>query len=190
MSNVNNKEEKAAFRSISTLYRRYKEGTFGEIVDDWKWIFSYSRKYKGAIIFYTFLGILSSTLSLVAGVVSKYIIDIVTGYKTEKLFSLIVLMVSSALFSVVFNNVFNRVSTKLKLKIHHEIQADIFDKIMDSEWLSVSNYRSGDILNRFINDTRTVSGNAISWIPNILIAVYSMLATFAVIWNYDRIMAL
>lgn len=189
MSNKN-KEENVAFHSLSILYKRYKEGTFGEIIDDWKWIFSYSKRYKGAIVFYTLLGVISSTLSLIAGVISKYIIDIVTGFKTEKLSFLIALMVSSSLFSIVFSNVLNRVSTKLKLKIHHEIQADIFDKIMDSEWLSVSNYRSGDILNRFTNDTRTVSGNAISWIPNILIAVYSMLATFAVIWNYDRVMAL
>ena len=84
----------------------------------------------------------------------------------------------------------NRVNTKLQLKIHHEIQADIFDKIMDSDWLSISNYRSGDILNRFSNDVRTVSGNAVSWLPNIIIAIYSLLATFAVIWNYSKVMAL
>ena len=187
---MSNKEENAAFRSLSTLYRRYKEGTFKEIIDDWKWIFSYSRRYKGTIVFYTLLGIVSSTLALAAAVVSKYVIDIVTGYKTEKLGILITLMVSSAIFSLVFNNVLNRVSTKLKLKIHHEIQADIFDKIMDADWLSISHYRSGDILNRFGNDTRTVSENAISWIPNIVIAVYSMLATFAVIWSYSKVMAL
>lgn len=185
-----NNEENAAFRSLRILYRRYKEGTFGEIIDDWKWIFSYSKRYKGAIVFYTFLGIVSSTLALVAGIVSKNIIDIITGYKTEKLPVLIVLMVSSALFSLLFRNVLNRISIKLQLRIHHEIQADIFDKIMDSDWLSISHYRSGDILNRFTNDTRTISGNAISWIPNIVIAIYSMLATFAVIWNYSKVMAL
>ncbi len=185
-----NQEENSSFRSLSTLYRRYKEGTFGEIIEDWKWIFSYSKKYKGAIVFYTLLGIVSSTLALAAGVIGKYIIDIVTGYKKEQLPLLILLMVSSALFSLVFNNLLNRVSTKLKLKIHHEIQADIFDKIMDSDWLSISRYRSGDILNRFINDMQNVSGNAVSWLPNIIIAVYSLMATFAVVWNYSRIMAL
>lgn len=189
MSNTN-KEENAAFRSLSILYNRYKEGTFEEIIDDWKWIFSYSKRYRGAIIFYTLLGIASSTLALAAGVVSKHVIDIVTGYKTEKLSLLIVLMVSSSLFSLVFHSVLNRVSAKLQLKIHHEIQADIFDKIMDSDWLSISRYRSGDILNRFNNDTRTVSSNAVSWIPNIVIALYSLLATFAVIWNYSKVMAL
>ena len=184
-----NKEDNAAFRSLSTLYKRYREGTFGEIIDDWKWIFSYSKRYRGAIVFYTFLGIISSTLTLIAGVVSKYIIDIVTGYKTEMLPVLIALMVFSAMLSLIFNNVLNRINIKLKLRIHHEIQADIFDKIMDSEWSSISRYRSGDILNRFTNDTRTVSGNAISWIPNIVITVYSLFATFAVIWNYSRVMA-
>ena len=185
-----NKEENETFRSLSTLYKRYKEGTFRDILEDWKWIFSYSKRYKGAIVFYTLLGVFSTTLSLIAGVVGKYIIDIVTGYKTEMLGTLAATMVSSALFSLIFNNLLNRVSTKLKLNIHHEIQADIFDKIMDADWLSISKYRSGDILNRFIIDTRTVSENAISWIPNLVIAVYSMLATFAVIWNYSKVMAL
>jgi len=188
MSNKN-KEDNSAFRSLSILYKRYKEGTFGEIIDDWKWIFSYSKRYKGVIVFYTLLGIISSTLSLATGVVSKFIIDIVTGFKSEKLPILIISMVSSALFSLVFHNVLNRVGAKLQLRIHHEIQADIFDKIMDADWLSISRYRSGDVLNRFSNDTRTVSGNAVSWIPNIVIAAYSMLATFAVIWNYSRVMA-
>lgn len=188
MSNRN--EENAAFHSLSTLYRRYREGTFKEILDDWKWIFSYSKRYKGVIIFYTLLGVLGSSMSLVAGVISKHIIDIVTGYKTEKLTLLITLMLSSALFSLVFNSILSRINTKLQLKIHHEIQADIFDQIMDSDWLSISRYRSGDILNRFSNDTNTVSGNAISWIPNLVIAIYSLIATFAVIWNYDKVMAL
>ena len=188
-TNQNNKEN-AAFQSLSILYNRWKEGTFNEIIDDWKWIFSYSKRYKGTIVFYTLLGIVSSSLTLVSGVVSKYVIDIVTGYKTDKLGLLAALMVGSALFSLVFGSVLNRVSTKLQLKIHHEIQADIFDKIMDSDWLAISEYRSGDILNRFSNDARTISGNAVSWLPNIVIAVYSLLATFAVIWNYSKVMAL
>ncbi len=190
MEKEQNNEEKSAFRSISILIRRWKEGTFKEIIDDWKWIFSYSSRYKGTILFYTLLGIISSSLSIVAAVVSKYVIDIVTGYKTEKLGLLIGLLVGSALFSLIFRNILNRINIKLQLKIHHEIQADIFDRIMDSEWMSITQYRSGDILNRFSNDTRTVSGNAVSWLPNIVIAVYSFLATFFVLWNYSKVMAL
>ena len=31
-----------------------KNGTFSEIIDDWKWIFGYSARYKGAIVFIRF----------------------------------------------------------------------------------------------------------------------------------------
>ena len=69
-------------------------------------------------------------------------------------------------------------------------RSDIFDKIMDAEWLEITKYRNGDILNRFTNDTGTIAGNAVSWIPNIIIAVYNFIATFIVIWHYSHIMSL
>ena len=49
-----------SFESLDILIGRWKDGTFSEIIDDWKWIFSYSKKYKGAILFYTMLGIFST----------------------------------------------------------------------------------------------------------------------------------
>ena len=182
--------ENALFRSLAILRGRCQDGTFGEILEDWKFIFSYSRRYRGAIVFYTLLGIFSSTLALVSGVVSKYVIDIVTGYQYDKLGLLAAVMVGTSVFNLIFSSLLNRVNTKLSLRINHEIQADIFDKIMDAEWLEITKYRNGDILNRFTNDTGTIAGNAVSWIPNIIIALYNFIATFIVIWHYSHIMSL
>ena len=182
--------ENALFRSLAILRGRWQDGTFGEILEDWKFIFSYSRQYRGAIVFYTLLGIFSSTLALISGVVSKYVIDIVTGYQYDKLGLLAAVMVGTSVFNLIFSSLLNRVNTKLSLRINHEIQADIFDKIMDAEWLEITKYRNGDILNRFTNDTGTIAGNAVSWIPNIIIAVYNFIATFIVIWHYSHIMSL
>ena len=39
-----------SFESLDILIKRWKDGTFSEIIDDWKWIFSYSKRYKSAII--------------------------------------------------------------------------------------------------------------------------------------------
>ncbi len=178
-----------SFNSINTLLNRWRDGTFGEIIDDWKWIFSYSARYKGAIIFYTFLGILSTSLGLVSSIASKYAIDIITGRQTERLALLLTIMISSSVFSMVFGNVISRITLKLSIRINNDIQADIFDKIIDADWLEISRYSNGDILNRFNSDIGTVSGNAISWLPTIVIAVYQFIATFAVIWNYDHVMA-
>ena len=123
-------------------------------------------------------------------VASKYLIDIITGYQTEKLGIMVVIVLSSSLFTLLFTNLVKRFSAKLSIVISNDIQADIYDKIMDARWSDIIKYRNGDILNRFNSDVGTVSSNAISWLPSIIIAVYKFIATFFVIWHYDRIMAM
>lgn len=184
------KSRSLSFESLDILIQRWKDGTFAEIIDDWRWIFSYSKKYKGAILFYTLLGMFSTSMGLVGSVASKYMIDIITGYQTSKLGMMIAIALGSALFSLIFSNLIDRISTKLSININNDIQADIFDKIIDADWMEISKYSNGDVLNRFNSDVSTVSGNAISWLPTIIIAIYNFIATFAVIWHYDKVMSL
>ena len=184
-----NEQKNPAFESLDVLISRWKDGTFSEIIDDWKWIFSYSARYKGAIAFYVILGIFSTSMGLVSSVASKYMIDIITGYETSKLWVMILIMVGSTIFRLAFSSIISRISTKLSIDINNDIQADIFDKIVDADWLSLNKYSNGDILNRFNGDIGTVSSNAISWLPTIIIAVYNFVATFFVIMHYDWVMA-
>lgn len=188
-----NKETQSSsksFESLDILIRRWKDGTFGEIIDDWKWIFSYSARYKGVIAFYLILGILSTTLGLVSSVASKYLIDIITGHDTGKLWILITVAVGSTVFSLVFGSILSRINAKISIDISNDIQADIFDQIVDADWLALNNYTNGDILNRFTGDVGTISGNAISWLPSIVLAIYNFVATFCLILYYDWVMAL
>lgn len=193
MEEGKNSEKKAhskvLFESLNILMSRWVDGTFSEILDDWKWIFSYSARYKWAILIYTVLGLLSTTLGLVGSVVSKYLLDVITGYRTDQLGVLIAVMVGSTVLNLTFNSAFNRFNTKLSISIHNDIQADIFDQIADADWLALSRYPNGDVLNRFNRDVETVSSNAISWLPSIIIVLYNFAATFAVILYYDWFMA-
>ena len=124
-------EKSTSFESLDVLISRWKDGTFSEIIDDWKWIFSYSARYKGAIAFYLILGILSTSLGLVSSVAGKYLIDIITGYQMEKLALLAAVMIGSAVFSLAFDSIISRITAKLSIDINNDIQADIFDKILD-----------------------------------------------------------
>ena len=185
-----NKSKNISFESLEKLLGSIRDGTISEIIDDWKWIFSYSKKYKFAIAFYVLLGMFSTTMGLVSSVASKYLIDIITGYRMEKLPLLIFIMVGSSLFSLAFDSIIGRISVKLTIDINNDIRSDIFDKILDADWLKLSGYNNGDILNRFNSDVGAVSGNAISWLPSVLIAIYRFVATFFVILHYDWVMAL
>lgn len=183
-------DNRAFFSSLHTLKQRWQDGTFHEIIDDWRWIFTYSKRYKFAILFYTLLGVFSTSLGIVASIAGKYVIDIITGYQTSKLGLMIAVMLGSAFFSLTFGSVISRISAKLSISINNDIQADIFDQIIDVDWKAIGAYSSGDLLNRFNSDVKTVSSNAISWLPSIIIAVYNFILTFAVIWHYNKVMSL
>ena len=178
------------FEFLNIMAGRLNDGTFTEILDDWKWIFGYSARYKGAIFFYVLLGIFGSTMGLTGAVVSKYLIDIVTGYKKDKLLVLILLMVFSSVSGLVTRSMINRISARISIYIYTDIQSDIFGKVIDADWMALSRFSNGDILNRFSEDIKAVSDNAVSWLPTIIIAGYNFLATFVVLWYYDPVMAM
>ena len=183
-------EKRAFFQSLHTLRQRKKEGTFREILEDWRWIFTYSKRHKAAVIFYTLLGIFSTSFALVASVAGKYVIDIITCEETSKLGLMIAILLGSAAFSLLFSSLINRISARLSIDINNDIQADIFDQIIDVDWKAINGYSSGDLLNRFNSDVSTVSKNAITWLPSIIISIYNFIVTFALIWHYNKIMSL
>ena len=185
-----NKKNILNSKAVDILVSHWKEGTLGEILEDWRWIFSYTVRYKWAVGFYIFLGISSTTMGLVSSIASKYLIDIITGYQYSKLGMMIAVMVGSTVFSLVFSSIISRISAKISIDINNDIQADIFDKIIDADWLALNEYSNGDILNRFNSDISTVSSNAISWLPTIIISFYQFFATFFVIMHYNKTMAL
>ena len=189
MEENNEKVNSTSFESLDILIRKWREGTLKEILDDWRWIFSYSLRYKGAIAFYLVLGIFSTTMGLVGSIAGKYLIDIITGYQTSKLWIMVSIMVGSSVFGLVFGRLISRITAKLNIAINNDIQADIFDKIIDADWMAINQYSNGDVLNRFTSDIGTVSGNAISWLPSIVIALYQFIASFLVIMHYDTTMA-
>ena len=183
-------EVKIAFESLKILINKWYDGSIEETLDDWKWIFSYSKKYKWAIVYSTVMGLVSSTLGVVSSLVSKYLLDVITGYQTDKLWVLVTVAVLSTAFNLTIGNWLGRFNMKLGIDIGNDIQADIFDRIIDADWYAMSKYANGDLLNRFSSDVSTISGNAIGWFPSIIILVYNFIVTFFVIMRYDKMMAL
>lgn len=175
---------------VERLKQSRKDGTFGTFFADWKWIFGYSRRYRRAVVFYILMGMASSTLSIVSSVAGKYLIDIVLQRNTGRLVFLALLAVAGTLFSLLFNSAVSRLSARISIDVNNDIQADIFARILDADWMQLSAFAGGDLLNRFTNDVNTVASNAVNWLPNVIISVYSFLSTFLVILHYDVTMAL
>ena len=176
--------------TLTNLRERWKNGTFGEIFTDWKWIFSYSKRFRLPIAFYTLLGLLTSTLGLVSSIAGKFLVDVVIGHKTDQLWLAALVMAGSTLSSVALSNLIGRIRQRLDVDMSNAIRADVFDNVMDAGWQSLNQFSNGDMLNRFHSDISTVSDNAVSWLPSTIVAVYSFITTFIVIWYYSPVMSL
>ena len=46
-----NDSNRIAFESLEILVKKWTDGSFREILDDWKWIFSYTKKYRWAVVY-------------------------------------------------------------------------------------------------------------------------------------------
>ena len=175
--------------ALQSFIDKMHDGTIHEFIDDWKWIFSFSKKYRWIVFFYTVVGIITSTLGLGSAYIGRELINIVVEKKTEQLGFLIAFMLGMTAFSLIMSSVSSRISTKISIYVNNDIQAEIFDKIIDAKWKDLSQYKSGDLLNRFNGDVGTISANAIGWIPNLIISIYTFIVTFIVLFRMDATMA-
>ena len=167
---------------------KIKDGTINEMIDEFKWMYSYGKKYKKAILFYTILGIFTTLMGLVGSIAGKELINIVTGIQKNRAVEMIVIIVSMSLFGLVFSQVMSRITLKINIKIQNEIQSDMFQKIIRVNWLDLSKYHGGDLLNRFGSDVSTVAESAINWVPSLIINVFNFIATLLLILYYDPTM--
>lgn len=161
-----------------------------EILRELRWIYGYGLKYKKSILWYICLGLMGTVVSLAAGVISKNIIDAVTGYDAGGLVAAIVTYAAFQLFSVGVRALTGKVSAKIEIKVDQEIRADIYGKIMEADWEALSAFHSGDLLNRVDNDVGKVSTSVIGWVPELITCIFQFVGTFAVMMYYDATLAL
>lgn len=182
-------------QSARILRDHVKNGTLGELTQDWHWILRFTRDKAGSVVLYTLLGLGSSALSLGSSVVSKYLIDCITPtggqvMDLSRLRLLIPLLVFSAALGLGFTALNSRFSAKIGVEMVNHVQSSVFDRLIHSQWLQLSQYSSGDLINRFSADVHTVSSCAVSFVPSLIIQLFSILSTLGVILYFDPVMAL
>lgn len=182
--------DQSGSEAIKILRSRMRDGSLKEIWQDWKWIWSFSRRHWIAIVLYTLFGIFSSAIALAAGIASKYLIDCIVAFDRQRLFPLAVLMIVTGVLSVGLRSIAVRFSVKLEIAMRNDVQAMAFDSLLSSRWIALRQYPTGDLLNRFSSDVGTVASCAVSWLPNVIIQIFTVLATLAVVLYYDPVMAL
>lgn len=157
---------------------------------EWKWIFSYVRNYKFALVLYTLLGLVATGMSLGVSVVAKYLIDAVVNKSNDTIFVFAAVAIGFTVFQHAFQSLTSYVTAFVSSRISNEIREDIYSHIISAQWEEISNFHSGDILNRLESDVLTVSNAVISFIPSVVTRSVQFLGALAIVLYYDKTMAM
>lgn len=75
-------------------------------------------------------------------------------------------MIGLAIGSTVMTQLSNYASNWISLKVDNEIKADIFSKMLVTDWESIASYHTGDLLTRWDDDASNISNGILNWIPS------------------------
>lgn len=163
---------------------------WAELIADWKWILRYARRHRKSVVSYTVLGLLSTSMSLLLSYTIKQLINVVVAGQYQAVPFFGVILVSGLILSPAIGAATLRLSAVITIDVTNDIQAEIFEKVLNANWMEIRQRPVGDLINRLNNDVKTVSSNAVKWIPNLIINVYTFTLTFILLWRIDCVMAL
>lgn len=170
---------------IRFIINRIRAGRLQEMWVQIKWIYQYARRYWVPMIFYTVLGMVGTVVSLLSSMISKDLIDIITGHETGALVQTFAFMIGLNLGTTFMNQISGYASSWISMKVDAEIKSDIFSKILVTDWESLTNYHTGDLLTRWSSDATNISSGVLNFIPNLIIYVFRFISAFAVVVYYD-----
>lgn len=174
---------------IQKIRNAMNGGMLREMYGEAKWIFQYAKRYRLQILFYIGLGLVGTGMGLSGSVISKFLIDAVTGYQAPKLAVVITAFIAVNLLSLLITYSSGLISAKISTRVQNEIRADIFDQILLTNWEVMADYHSGELLNRLNGDVTTVSSNVLSWLPGLISRIFQFAGSLGIILYYDPTMA-
>lgn len=164
---------------------RIKEGRLREMWKQTLWIYGYARHYRLAMVFYTALGMVSTVISLISSMVSKNLVDMITGYESGALIQTFAVMIGLNIGTTFLSQISSYASSLISMKVDAEIKSDIFGKILVTDWESLTNYHTGDLLTRWSSDASNISSGVLNFIPNLIIYIFRFISAFVVMAYYD-----
>lgn len=154
------------------------------------WLWFKIKEYRMLILAVGALALAGTVMSLISSVASKYLIDAVTGYGTERIGKTAVIMALMVLGGMLLQAISSRVSAQVHVRIRNRMQLKTYGSILRTNWESIDRYSSGELLSRMNTDINTVADGIIGFVPSLVSTGVRFLGAFLIIAYFDPTMAL
>ncbi len=153
-----------------------------------KWLMSYSKPYIGRIALMMLFNLGFTVISLWMVTISKSIIDEATAGNefVTMIITYVILMILMQVMSIVAG----LLSTMLNEKFSFGIRKQVYDKIINSAWMDVKRYHTGDLMTRLTSDAGSIADGIITTIPSIIQLGIELVLVFFTLFAYEPMLAL
>lgn len=176
-------------KKLQHYIKRIKEGILKDMWHETLWIYQYARHYWKQMSFYTALGLVNTAFSLVSSLISRDMVDIITGKQTGLLAKTFCFFIIFAIANIFLAQLSTYFSNKISISVDNEIKADIFNKMLVTDLEAIQNYHTGDLLTRWSSDASNISSGILNWIPNLIIFTARFISAFALVCYNDFVFA-
>lgn len=152
-----------------------------------KWLLQYTKPYLPKIILMLAFNISSTLFSLWLVNISKEVIDSATAGNAFLHMIVIYLLLVIAMQIVAV--ISSMMSTTLNERFTFGIRKQLYEKIINSHWMDVKKFHTGDLMTRLTSDAGNIAEGVIGTLPNIIRLAIELLLVFFTLFYYSPMLA-
>ncbi len=146
-----------------------------------KWIYNRTKQFLPQIFLISFINIITAVLYVFLANISKNIIEVAEKSNSENNLSNIIITSGILLFGlillqIILDSAVSIISTNISTKMNISLRNYMFTHLMKKKYVDISEYHSGDLLNRFSSDIDVIVSGSVGLIPSVISMITKIVA--------------
>lgn len=155
-----------------------------------KWIYHHGKGNFSIILIMTLMSCMLSLISLKFVSVSKDLVNIATGQKAGSWDSVIAILILLIVFRLVLQIAINFLNVHASSRMEIALKRHIFSILLNKDYLSISKYHSGELLNRLNSDVSVIVSGVMTIVPSAALFLTTVIGAFIYLFRIDKTLAL
>lgn len=149
------------------------------------WLWQGSKGNRLAILLLMVFCVIYSLIQLRFVTASKNLIDVATGVLDGTFIDGFVGLVVLLLLLLIFQVVIDFMNVHVLSKFEIALKSKIFKSMMSKDYLAISAYHSGDLINRLSSDVNIVASGIVEILPTAALLLTSLVGGMIMMWQID-----
>ncbi len=154
-----------------------------------KWLYKNGKSSIPAMVLLSVLSASLSLLSLRFVEASRSLINIAIGSAEGSFRNAVLLLLGLLVLQLVLQIGINFLQVHASARLEISLKQEIFRRLIRKEYLAVSKFHSGELLNRLNSDISVIVNGIVTVIPAAVLFLTSIVGGFIMLYSIDRVLA-